>query len=137
MNNIPRIVTQSDLRERGLSDYMVRQIVKDLSFTSKVKRGLRLYETSDVVSAIKIKLANSRTRSTTREKLQCVLSWLNGESNVIKVDSLKNLLLEERAKTLKSRIEAADSSMEAGVLKEYEEVQKRVEAALAGSKLVR
>jgi hypothetical protein len=136
MNNIPRIVTQSDLRERGLSNYMVRQIVKDLSF-SRAKKGLRLYEASDIVSAIKIKLANSRTRSTTRKKLQRLLSWLNGESNVIKVDFLKNLSLEERAKTLKSRIEAVDSSMEAGVLREYEEVQKRVEAALVGSKLVR
>jgi len=46
-------------------------------------------------------------------------------------------LLEERAKILKAPIEAADSSMEAGILKEYEEVQKRVEAALAGSKLAR
>lgn len=136
MDNTPRVVTQADLRERGLSDYIVRQIVKDLSF-SRGKRGLRLYETSDIVSAIKIKLANSRTRLTTHEKLQYVLSWLKGESNVIKVDFLKNLLLEERAKTLKARIEAADSSMEAGILKEYEEVQKRVEAALAGSKLLR
>jgi hypothetical protein len=136
MNNIPRLVTQSDLKERGLSDYMVRQIVKDLSF-SRSKRGLRLYETSDVVLAIKIKLANSRTRLTTREKLQYVLSWLNAKSNVIRIDFLKNLSLEERAKILKSRIEAADSSMEANVLKEYEEVQKKVEAALLGSKLVR
>ncbi len=136
MNNIPRIITQSDLRECGLSDYMVRQIVKDLSF-SRAKKGLRLYEASDVISAIKIKLAAPRTRSATREKLQQVLSWLNGQSNVIQVDFLKNLSLEERAKTLKSRIEAADSSMKAGVLKEYEEVQKRVEAALSGSKLVR
>ncbi|MEX0271085.1 hypothetical protein AB3R30_18265 [Leptolyngbyaceae cyanobacterium UHCC 1019] len=136
MNNIPRIVTQSDLRGRGLSDYMVRRIVKGLSF-SRAKRGLRLYETSDVVSAIKIKLANSKIRSTTREKLQYMLSWLNVESNVIKVDFLKNLSLEERAKTLEFRIETAKSSMEAGVLKEYEEVQKRVEAALAGSNLVR
>ncbi|QJB24603.1 hypothetical protein [Limnospira fusiformis] len=136
MNNIPRIITQSDLRGRGLSDYMVRQIVKDLSF-SRAKRGLRLYEASDVISAVKIKLANPRTRSTTCEKLQQVLSWLEGESNVIKVDFLKNLSLKERAKTLKSRIEAADISMEAGILKEYEEVQKKVEAALAGSKLMR
>lgn len=136
MNNIPRIATQSDLRGHGLSDYMVRQIVQELSFL-RTKTGLRLYETSDIVSAIKMKLANSRTRSTTREKLQNVLSWLSGESNVIKVDFLKNLSLEERAKTLKSRIEAADKSMEASVLKEYEEVQKRVGVALAGSKLVR
>lgn len=136
MDNTPRIVIQSDLRERGLSSYMVRQIVKGLCFSSG-KRGLRLYETSDIVSAIKIKLASSRTRSVTREKLQSLLSWLKGESNVIKVDFLKNLSLEERAKTLKARIEAADSSMEAGVLKEYEEVQKRIETALAGSKLVR
>lgn len=136
MDNTPRIVTQADLRERGLSDYIVRHIVKGLSF-SRGKKGLRLYETSDIVSAIKIKLTNPRIRSTTREKLQYVLAWLKGESNVIKVDFLKNLSLEERAKTLKARIEAAGSSMEAGVLKEYEEVQKRVQAALAGPKLMR
>lgn len=136
MNNRPRIVTQSDLREHGLSEYLVRQIVKGLSF-SKAKSGLRFYETSDIVSSIKMKLANSRTRSTTCGKLEYVLSWLNGDSNVIKGDFLKNLSLEEQAKTLKCRIEADDISMEADILKEYEEIKKRVEAALAGSKLVR
>jgi hypothetical protein len=136
MDSKPRIVTQADLRERGLSGYIVRQLVKDLS-SSSGKRSLRLYEVSDVISAIKVKLANSRTRSRTREKLQYVLSWLKGESNVIRVDFLKNLSLEERAETLKARIEAADTNMEAGVLREYEEIQKRIEAALAGSKLAR
>jgi hypothetical protein len=129
MNNTPRIVTQADLRDRGLSDYMVRQIVKKLSF-SRTKRGFRLYETSDIVASIKIKLTNSDPHSKNREKLQRVLSWLNGESNVIKNDFLKNLSLEQRAKTLKSRIESADSSIESGVLKEYKEIQKRVESAI-------
>lgn len=136
MDNTPRVVTQADLRERGFSDYMVRHIVKGLSFL-RGKKGLRLYDASDIVSAIKIKLANLRTRSTTREKLQYALSWLTGESNVIKVDFLKNLSPGERAKILKARIEAADSDMKAGVLKEYEKIQKRVEAALAGSRVVR
>jgi transcriptional regulator NrdR family protein len=136
MDNTLRIVTQADLGGCGLSDYMVRQIVKGLNFSSK-KRSLRFYETSDIVSAIKIKLANSRTRSMTREKLQYVLSWLKGESNVVRVDFLKNLSLDERAKTLQVRIEAADDRMRTGVLKEFEEVQKRVEVALAGSNRAR
>jgi hypothetical protein len=136
MDITPRIVTQADLKECGLSDYVVRQVVKGLSFSSG-KRGLRLYKTSDIVLAIKIKISNSKTRSTTCEKLQYVLCWLNNASNVIKIDFLKNLSLEERAEVLQARIEVADNNMEAGVLKDYEEVQKRVEAALAGSKLAR
>ena len=133
MDNVPRIVTQADLRDHGLSDYLVRQIVKSLDFSRK-KNGLRLYANSDIVASIESKLAKLRTRRTTRKKLQYALAWLRGESNVIKVDFLKNLSLEERVETLKSRIEAADRSMEAKVLKEYEEVQKRIQAALAGSK---
>lgn len=134
MYNVPRIVTQEDLREHGLSNYMVRQIVQGLSF-SRRKNGLRLYTNSDIVTAIKNKLVKSHTRHTTSEKLQSVLVWLQGESNVIRVDFLKNLSLEERVETLKDRIEAADRSMEANVLKEYEEIQKRINAVLVGSKL--
>ena len=72
----------------------------------------------------------------TSKKLQFVLAWLKGESNLIKVDFLKNLSLEERVETLKTRIDTADKSMKANVLKEYEQVQKRVQVALTGSKLV-
>lgn len=135
MYNVPRIVTQEDLREHGLSHYIVRQIVQGLSF-SRRKNGLRLYTNSDIVTAIKNKLVKSHTRHTTCDKLQSVLVWLQGESNVIRVDFFKNLSLEERVETLKNRIEVADRSMEANVLKEYEEIQKRVQVALTGSKLV-
>lgn len=131
MNNAPRIVTQADLRGCGLSNYMVRQLVQNLNF-ARGKRGLRLYEVSDLVAAIKLKLASPKVRSETREQLHYVLSWLNNDSNIIKVDFLKNLSLEERAKILKTRIEAADIRIKNGTLKEYEEVQKRVEAALLG-----
>lgn len=134
MDNVSRIVTQTDLREHGLSDYGVRQIVQDLGF-SRRKNGLRLYTNSDIVAAIESKLAKSRTRRTTREKLQSILTWLKGESNVIKVDFLKNLSLEERVETLKIRIKAADRSIEVNVLKEYAEIQKRVQAVLVCSKL--
>jgi len=133
MDKVPRIVTQEDLREYGLSDYLVKQVVKGLDF-SRRKSGLRLYATSNVVAAIESKLAKSRTRHTTREKLQHPLAWLKDESNVIKVDFLKNLTLEERVEVLKFRIEAADQNMEANVLREYEEVQKRIQATLSGSK---
>ena len=133
MDNVPHIVTQADLIEYGLSHYMVRQIVQGLSF-SRRKNGLRLYTNSDIVTAIKNKLVKLHTRHTTCDKLQSVLVWLQGESNVIRVDFLKNLSLEERVETLKNRIEVADRSMEANVLKEYEEIQKRIHAVLVGSK---
>jgi CRISPR/Cas system-associated endonuclease Cas3-HD len=133
MNKVPRIVTQADLRDHGLSDYLVRQIVKELDF-SRRKSGLRLYATSDVVAAIERKLAKPRTLYTNREKLQDALAWLRGKSNVIKVDFLKNLALEERVEVLKSRIEAADKNMEANVLREYEDIQRRIQAVLSGSK---
>ncbi|MBO1048259.1 MAG: hypothetical protein HEQ10_11130 [Dolichospermum sp. DEX182a] len=135
MDNVPHIVTQADLIEHGLSDYMVREIVQGLDF-SRRKNGLRLYTNSDIVAAIESKIAKSRTRPMTSKKLQFILARLKGESNLIKVDFLKNLSLEERVETLKTRIDAADKSMKANVLKEYEQVQKRVQVALTGSKLV-
>jgi hypothetical protein len=135
MDNITRIVTQEDLIEHGLSKYMITEIVQGLDF-SRRKNGLRLYANSDIIVAIESKIAKSRTLPMTSKKLQFVLAWLKGESNLIKVDFLKNLSLEERIETLKTRIDAADKSMKANVLKEYEQVQKRVQVALTGSKLV-
>ena len=135
MDNVSHIVTQADLIEHGLSDYMVREIVQGLDF-SRRKNGLRLYTNSDIVAAIESKIAKSRTSPRTSKKLQFILARLKGESNLIKVDFLKNLSLEERVETLKTRIDAADKSMKANVLKEYEQVQKRVQMALTGSKLV-
>jgi hypothetical protein len=134
VDNGSRIVTQADLREHGLSSYLIGKVVKGLDFSSR-KSGLRLYTNSDIIAAIEGKLAQPKTRSVTREKLRSALVWLRGESNVIKVDFLKNLSLEERVETLKSRIEVADRNLEANVLKEYEAVQKRIRAALAGSRL--
>ena len=135
MDNIPRIVTQEDLIEHGLSKYMITEIVQGLDF-SRRKNGLRLYANSDIIVAIESKIAKSRTLPMTSKKLQFILAWLKCESNLIKVDFLKNLSLEERIETLKTRIDAADKSMKANVLKEYEQVQKRVQVALTGSKLV-
>ncbi|NJL03151.1 MAG: hypothetical protein HC838_03335 [Spirulinaceae cyanobacterium RM2_2_10] len=128
----PRIVTQADLRAYGLSNYMVRRLIKGLIFSTG-QHGLRLYATPDVVLAIKSKLSQPRTRPETRGQLHRVLAWLGDESNVIRVDFLKNLSLEERAKVLKARTGTAERNMKAGVLKEYEDVQKRGEAVLAGS----
>ena len=133
MDRVPRIVTQADLREHGLSDYLVRQIVKDLNF-SRRKTGLRLYANSDVAASIESKLAKPKTRHTTIKKLQEALIWLRGESNVIEVDFLKNLTLEERVEVLKSRIEAADEDIEANLLR-YEEVKQRIQSTLSGAKV--
>lgn len=134
MDRLPRIVTQADLRERGLSNYLVRQIIQGLDF-SKRKSGFRLYAASDVVAAIERKLSKPKTHNTTSEKLQQLLAWLRGEPNVVKVDFLKNLTLEERVEVLKERIEAADEDIEAN-LSEYEEIQRKVQAALSESKVL-
>lgn len=132
MDKVPFFVTQDDLRNHGLSDYLVKQIVKRLDFVRR-KNGLRLYSTLDVVAAIENKLAQPKTRNITREKLKPMLAKFKGESNVIKVDFLRNLSLEERVRVLQSRIEAADQEMESNVLKEYEEVRRKIQEALSKS----
>jgi hypothetical protein len=134
MEEPPRILTQSDLKDQGWSDYLIRQIVKNLDY-KRIKDGLRLYKTSDIIVSIEHKLAKPKTRKPTRDRLQTTLAWLRGDSNIIEVDFLQNLSLEQKAEVLKARIEDADKNMEdSNMLDKYEELQKRVKAALADSK---
>ncbi|MCU0566604.1 MAG: hypothetical protein MUF49_08410 [Oculatellaceae cyanobacterium Prado106] len=130
MDNTFRAVTQLDLRAQGLSDYRIRLIVKNLNF-SRRKTGLRIYDASDVITAIEGQLASEKISSDTRSSLLGVLVHLKGQSNVIRVDFLKNLSLEERAKALKTQIEAADADV-IDVLGEYEEIKRKTQATLAG-----
>ena len=56
-------------------------------------------------ASVTAKLSNPKTKPETRKKLQRLLTWLNGESNVIAVDFLKHLPPEKRIEVLMDRIE--------------------------------
>lgn len=56
-------------------------------------------------ASVTAKLSNLKTKPETRKNLQRLLTWLNGESNVIAVDFLKHLPPKKRIEVLMGRIE--------------------------------
>jgi len=101
-------LTKLHLQAFGLSDYTIRQIFKDLDAESR-SSGLSEYAASDVKVAIEKRLGNSRIRPKTRKMLQRVLSWLNGDSNVIPVDFLQGLSPEKKIEVLRARVQELES----------------------------
>jgi len=101
-------LTKLHLQAFGLSDYMIRQIFKDLNAKS-TSTGLNEYAASDVKVAVEKRLENPRIQSKTREMLQRVLFWLNGESNVIPVDFLQGLSPEKNVEVLRARVQELES----------------------------
>lgn len=97
-------ITQLHLKSFGLSDYLVRQIVKGLK-ACQTKSGFKEYAASDMKASFEAKLLNPKTKPQTREKLQRVIAWLEGESNVIEVDFLRRLPHEKRIEVLNARIQ--------------------------------
>jgi len=101
-------LTKLHLQAFGLSDYTIRQIFQDLDVESRGS-GLSEYAASDVKVAIEKRLGNSRIRPKTRKMLQRVLSWLNGDSNVIPVDFLQGLSPEKKIEVLRARVQELES----------------------------
>lgn len=101
-------LTQLHLKSFGISDYLVRQIVKGLK-TSPKTGGFNEYAVTDVRESVQAKLLNPKTKPETRKQLQRLLTWLNGESNVIAVDFLKHLSPEKRIEILMGRIEKLEA----------------------------
>ncbi len=101
-------LTKLHLQAFGLSDYTIRQIFKDLDAESRGS-GLSEYAASGVKVAIEKRLGNSRIRPKTRKMLQRVLSWLNGDSNVIPVDFLQGLSPEKKIEVLRARVQELES----------------------------
>lgn len=97
-------LTQLHLKSFGLSGYLVRQIVTGLK-ASQITDQVKEYAVSDVRASVETKLSNPKTKPETRKKLQRVLTWLSGESNVIAFDFLRNLPPEKRIEVLIGRIE--------------------------------
>lgn len=116
-------LTKSDLKVMGLSDYLVREICNELSFT-RMKTGAREYSRSDLRESIIRKLFQPKIKSETRERLQLVLKLLEEKSNVIEVDFLKKLPLEERIDFLKNYREELRTKGEV-ILKDVDELLKQ------------
>ncbi|CDM98162.1 hypothetical protein RZS08_05675 [Arthrospira platensis SPKY1] len=101
MNTENQKITRLHLKSLGLTDYLVREIVKELP--SEKENLYNIYSVSDVQKSIQQKLNNPRTKDTSRKKLAVVLEWLDGKSNVIEVDFLKNLTPDQRLEFLYKR----------------------------------
>lgn len=104
MDNGTEKVTKLHLQAFGLSDYTVKQLVKGLDAAS-INGGLKEYWASDIKGSVEKRLKNPRVRAANQAKLQRVLTWLNGESNVIPVDFLKGLTPKNRIEVLRARIQ--------------------------------
>ncbi|MFP4253144.1 MAG: hypothetical protein ACLFQP_00445 [Halothece sp.] len=103
MNNKPQKVTKLFLKSLGLSNYLIKQIVKNANYSVEIG-GYRLYSTTDIINSIEVKLENPRTKSNTKQKLKTLLKTLQGESNVVQVDFLQKLSPENRIKVLKDQL---------------------------------
>jgi hypothetical protein len=111
MSNELPMLTQLHLKSFGLSDYLVQQIFRGLDAIQKIS-GFKEYAAADVKESVEAKLSNPKTKPESRQKLQKVLNWLNGNSNVIKVDFLQNLPPAKRLEVLKERIEELEKKEE-------------------------
>lgn len=122
MNGDAIRLTQSDLKSLGFSNYLIREICKDLPFTT-MKSGAREYNRSDLRESVTKKLSQPRTKPKTRECLQVALKLLEDKSNVIEVDFLRNLTPEQRIDFLKNYREDIRMKGET-ILKNVNEVLK-------------
>ncbi len=101
-------VTKLHLQAFGLSDYTVKQLVKGLVAASTNSR-LKEYLASDIKVSVEKRLANPKVQAENKVKLQRVLTWLKGESNVIPVDFLKGLTPEKKIEVLYARIQELET----------------------------
>ncbi|ODG98866.1 hypothetical protein A4S05_07055 [Nostoc sp. KVJ20] len=101
-------LTKLHLQVFGLSDYIIKQIFKNLDAVS-TKAGLKEYAIPDVITSVEVRLANPKIQAESRMKLQKVLTFLKEESNVISVDFLKGLSPDKKIEVLRSRIQELES----------------------------
>ncbi len=108
METVIKNITKRELKSLGLTDYLIKEVVKGLKAIREAQ-GFYVYSASDVKTSVEKKLANPRTQETSKEKLRKVINWLEGKSNLIKVDFLQNLPPEQKIVVLKERLEELES----------------------------
>lgn len=101
-------LTKLHLQAFGLSNYTIKQLVKGLDSVTP-QGGFKEYNAAAIANSIERRLANPKIQAQSREKLQRVLTWLNGESNVIPVDFLKGLPPERRIEVLYTRLQELET----------------------------
>ncbi len=103
MSLVANKLTKLHLRALGLSEYTVRQLVKDIPRESTTD-NLSYYQEADVKAAIQQRLGNSRIKPQSRQQLKYVLNHLNGISNIIEVDFLRGRSPEERIAIVREQL---------------------------------
>lgn len=101
-------VTKLHLQAFGLSEGIAKQLVKELVVASTNSR-LKEYLASDIKASVEKRLANPKVKAENKVKLQRVLTWLKGESNVVPVDFLKGLTAEKKIEVLHARIQELET----------------------------
>ncbi|MGC9503297.1 hypothetical protein [Baaleninema sp.] len=97
-------VTRLQLKLYGLSDYQIRKILKNIKAVKSDSR-FKEYPTEKVTASIQKRLYNPRIKEHTRVDLERALLFIEGGSNIVKVDFLQNLSPEQRLEFLYSQIE--------------------------------
>ena len=127
MNEDRLNITQSDLQSLGFSGYWIRKICKGLAF-SRMKSGAKLYKRAEVKASIEEKISQPRIQPKTKEHLQVALDLLDGKSNVIEVDFLKNLSRKEKIEFLTNNREELRQKGEA-ILRDVDEVLRSTKSS--------
>lgn len=96
-------LTKLHLRALGLSEYTIRQLVKDIA-GELTTVNLSYYREADVKTAIQQRLDNPRIKPKSRQQLQYALNRLQGISNVVEVDFLRGRSPEERIAILREQL---------------------------------
>lgn len=130
MDTFIKSISKLELKSLGLTAYLIREIVKGLK--ADHTNGFNLYALSDLTNSIKEKLENPKIKDTTREKLQKVLDYLEGKSNVVEVDFLSKLTPEKKVAFLKAKLEQLDEK-EKVLIQETNEILRKAKIILANT----
>jgi hypothetical protein len=126
MNKDSHLLTKADLRSFAFSEFLIREICKDLNFVT-IEKGLRGYKSVDIKEAIINKLSQAKIKPRTHEILQIALSLMADTSNVIEVDFLSKLSLTEKIVFLRNhREELREKGQE--ILQDIDEILKQARA---------
>ncbi|MEM8642232.1 MAG: hypothetical protein AAGG51_25970 [Cyanobacteria bacterium P01_G01_bin.54] len=95
-------VSRFDLRAFGLSDYLIRQLTRGLTFNRENR--FKVYSVVDLLGSVSQKLAKPRTMAKTRMILENLRLKLQGESNVIRVEFGQPLAPHEEVQRLQQEL---------------------------------